>query len=449
NYTLRARLKDGAEVAGLDLSKVVEARIEVRNPTFLLEELRKRFLGLALKDTFNMRDSLPDNIEFVYGPPGTGKTTYLARNVLIPLMSGRDDLRVLVLAPTNKAADVLARKIVECSGGTDKCAGWLIRFGLTEDPLLEGSGIYKDKTFDYSSLSRSVMVTTIARFPYDYFMLSDGHKPLRSFDWDYVVFDEAAMISCAQIVYPLYKANPRKFVVAGDPHQIAPVLKADLWQDENIYSMVELESFKDPHTVPHDYEVTLLTTQYRSVPSIGRVYGELSYDGLLSSHRSESDADRRFLGKGLAEHPINVVSFPVSPYESVYKPKRIARKSAYHPYSALLTYELVRHLASRAGTLARDRTVSIGVVSPYRAQADMLSGLIAQLRLDQNVRVQAGTIHGFQGDECDVMIVVLNTPPSISAKPGMFLNKRNILNVSVSRARDSLILLVPDENTRG
>lgn len=448
SYTLRARLKDGADLRGIDLKKVDEARIEVRNPTFLLKELANRFDELGHEDSFNLRDNLPENIEFVFGPPGTGKTTHLARNVLIPLMMGDTDESILVLAPTNKAADVLANKVVECSGDINTCKEWLVRFGSTNDSFLEESGVFRDKTFDLSSLHRRVVITTVARYPYDYLMTDHGHEPIRDMEWDHIVIDEASMISCAQIAYPLYRAKPKTFVVAGDPHQIAPVLKVDLWEGENIYTMVGLNSFKDPATVPHRYKVTLLGTQYRSIPSIGSVFSEFSYDGMLSSARADADADRAYLGSPFSEHAINVVKFPVSTYESVCKSKRLSSKSAYHPYSALLAIELVRHISSVVRRDFQNRSVSIGLVTPYRAQADILSGLLAQLPLPNNVSAQAGTIHGFQGDECDVMIVVLNTPPQISANRGMFLNRRNIINVSISRARDSLIILAPDEETK-
>jgi hypothetical protein len=65
------------------------------------------------------------------------------------------------------------------------------------------------------------------------------------------------------------------------------------------------------------------------------------------------------------------------------------------------------------------------------------------------VEIQVGTIHGFQGDECDIIITVLNPPPTISASPQMFLNKQNILNVAISRARDYLIIVMPDDQTEG
>ena len=89
----------------------------------------------------------------------------------------------------------------------------------------------------------------------------------------------------------------------------------------------------------------------------------------------------------------------------------------------------------------------IGVIAPYRAQADMIDKLIASEKLPKEVDVQVGTIHGFQGDECDIIFAVFNTPPTISSSKDMFLNKKNIINVSISRARDYLFVVMPDDNT--
>ena len=63
------------------------------------------------------------------------------------------------------------------------------------------------------------------------------------------------------------------------------------------------------------------------------------------------------------------------------------------------------------------------------------------------VDVQVGTIHGFQGDECDIIFSIFNTPPTISDSKETFLNKRNIINVAISRARDYLFIVMPDDHT--
>ncbi|MBR1857861.1 MAG: hypothetical protein IJ803_12450 [Oribacterium sp.] len=77
----------------------------------------------------------------------------------------------------------------------------------------------------------------------------------------------------------------------------------------------------------------------------------------------------------------------------------------------------------------------------------MIDKLLASEQLPKTIDVQVGTIHGFQGDECDIIFSVFNTPPSISSSKEMFLNKKNIINVSISRARDYLFIVMPDDDT--
>lgn len=90
----------------------------------------------------------------------------------------------------------------------------------------------------------------------------------------------------------------------------------------------------------------------------------------------------------------------------------------------------------------------IGIICPYKAQAQLVDKIIAAQHISKpKIAVHCGTIHSFQGDECDIMINLFNPPMYISKSPNMFLNRRNIVNVAISRAKDYLILLVPDKNT--
>ena len=98
----------------------------------------------------------------------------------------------------------------------------------------------------------------------------------------------------------------------------------------------------------------------------------------------------------------------------------------------------------------KDKAASwnIGIICPYKAQAMLVDKIIAAQHIYRpNLKITCGTIHSFQGDECDIMINLFNPPNRISKSPNMFLNRQNIINVAVSRARDYLILLVPDEHT--
>jgi len=447
SYTLRVKLKNESDIASIDLSTVQVATIEAKSPVFLLEALREEFSALGFEETYDMQSNLCENIEFVFGPPGTGKTTHLARNVLLPLMQKENNCRVLVLTPTNKAADVLARRIMEVMDEDHSYEQWLIRFGATGDEEIEQSPVFHDKTFDIRSLSKSITITTIARFPYDFFMPQGSRLYLNAINWDYIVIDEASMIPIANIVYPLYKKEPKKFIIAGDPFQIEPIASVDLWKNENIYTLVKLESFVEPKTIPHQYKVELLTTQYRSVPDIGSIFSSFAYGGILKHYRASSSQRPLNLDNSIGIKTLNIIKYPVSRYESIYRAKRLQHSSSYQVYSALFTYEYICFLSRMIAKANPNEKFRIGVIAPYRAQADLIDKLLASEKLPKEVDVLVGTIHGFQGDECDIIFSVFNTPPTISNSNEMFLNKRNIINVSISRARDYLFVIMPDDDT--
>ena len=144
---------------------------------------------------------------------------------------------------------------------------------------------------------------------------------------------------------------------------------------------------------------------------------------------------------------LNIIKFPVSKYESIYKPKRLHHSSAYQIYSALFTFEFIQYLSKMIAEVNPDQNYKMGVIAPYRAQADLIEKLMNSTEYFNNIEIQIGTIHGFQGDECDIIFAVYNTPPSISTSKEMFLNKRNIINVSISRAKDYLFIIMPDDYT--
>ena len=449
-FSLLGKLESADELNGIDVGEVLEARIEVQNPSFLLRELLERFHELPFDEKFDMKAGLTPDIEFVFGPPGTGKTTHLAENVLIPRMRDAKKARVLVLTPTNKAADVLTTRIMDKMGEDTSYLDWLVRFGTSADEHIEKAGVWRDRSFDISALSHSVTVTTIARFAYDGFAGEHGKK-LRELKWDVIVFDEASMISLASIIYPLYRQKPQKFIIAGDPFQIEPIVAVEQWKDENIYTMVGLNkagSFAKPATEPHNYPVTNLEKQYRSIPAIGDVFSRFTYDGILKHHR-DVGTQCPLKVNGFDVQPINLIKFPVSKYESISRTKRLESGTPYQTYSALFTFEFVRWLAVQIQKDGAAKT-RIGVIAPYRAQANLLSRLNDSWAAKPDaVEIQVGTIHGFQGDECDIIIAVLNPPPTISRSPQMFLNKQNILNVAISRARDYLFIVMPDQETEG
>ena len=438
------KIKDTKQINNISLDKVTDVHITAKNPYFLLKELANGFKELGYSDDYDMKQHLTPQIEFIYGPPGTGKTTYLCEKYLLDWMTGSENLKILVLAPTNKAADVIVNRLMAIMGDDCSYRDWLIRYGSTSDEQIENSDVYKNRMCQFEKYSRSILVTTIARFPYDYFIHFDEKIYLKDIPWDFIVIDEASMIPLANIVYPLYKSKPKRFIIAGDPKQIQPIVTSNFWRDENIYSMVGLSSFVSPKTSINNYKVQTLCTQYRSIPCIGELFSWLTYDRVLK-HARNADSIKSLNLSDIVLNPLNIIEFPISKYDSIYKSKRLQNSSPYHIYSALFTYEFSYWLSNLLSNNNPGAHFSIGVISPYRIQASLVDKLLARTVLPDGIDVQADTIHGFQGDECDIIIALFNPPPTIS--DDCFLNNLNIINVAISRARDYLIILMPDNNT--
>lgn len=450
SFSLHLKLLRESDISALDYENISEASISAQSPVFLLQELQKQFDVLPLENKDNLKEKLCSNIDFVFGPPGTGKTTHLA-NKLLGLVNNNKDVNVLVLAPTNKAADVLTKRIVEKSDEKRvEYVKFLTRFGTTNDGSIEGKSIFKGRSFDPDKNCSNIVITTVARLPYDSCVIEGKpNKNIRDIRWDYIVVDEASMIPLINMVYLLYSQKPRKFIVAGDPFQIEPTMSEESWKKENIYTMVGLDkknSFTNPKTEPISYHVEKLVRQYRSVPSIGKVFSLLTYGGTLEHERDENSRMQFDDYDGLSIKPLNVVKFPMVKYESIYRSKKL-KGSSYQIYAALFTYEFTRHLANVISKKKPGENISIGIVSPYKAQADLIGNLLRSFNAPNGISIFCGTVHSFQGDECNIMLTVFNAPENITDSDKMFLNRQNIINVAISRARDALIVLMPNDKT--
>ncbi len=441
DYVLRLKCKN-EDIEAVDnllavAHQVYRAELKTDTPVKLIERLQAAYTELGYEDDFSMLENLNPTAKFVFGPPGTGKTTYLVKK-WINKIATHPTGKMLVLCPTNKAADVIAQRALEKINPAAHPETWIYRFVQTAEDALENHVCLRDSSI-YKQ-DKCCVISTIARFAYDGF---EGAK-LKDIDWDVIVIDEASMIPLAEIVYPLYKCENAQVVIAGDPFQIEPIVAEELWKEENIYKMIRLDNFQHPHTVPCDFDIVNLDTQYRAVPAIGRLYSEYAYDGAINSYRKQ-DSQRPLKLKGFNPKSVNFVMFPVN-RTSIYEP-HVVVNSNVHIYSALFAYEFIKYLASNIETQQDEKPWRIGVISPYRAQAEIINKLWEQrTELYSHVDVQIGTVHGFQGDECDIIVAVYN-PPARGMKRNagnVFVNKKNILNVAISRAQDYLFLLMPD-----
>ena len=458
---------------------IVQIRISFTPVFDLLEKLYKAFINRSNIHEWNdIADTLPP-LHFIYGPPGTGKTTSLC-SIIIDAIKHRHNANVLFLTPTNKASDVLCKKILLRSQDPDDLItkqlseldemGLSItikRLGKPTDPELEklDRDLYTDSLAKDDLLSSNVTASTIHRIPYYdvYDKNEDDNIALFKFEnhWDYIIFDESSMTSLPYIVFAilaLHKTNPNaKFIIAGDPKQIPPVIDINdkeleelEIQDENIYKMLGINSFNPNEQLLRNGDtIQNLDRQYRSIKKIGQLFSDLSYNSKLIHHRDELNIDAKPLPeefKKIISDNVTFLDIPIDRENSTFKINKLLY-SPYHTYSAILVAEIVKYFD---GLLIEKDFWSVGLITPYKAQAILLNKLITSYGISDRLKVYADTVHGFQGDECDIVFFIANPNNyDYTGHPKCLLSKEYIYNVAISRAKDYLIILHPFNAIKG
>lgn len=427
------------------------AEINYQPTIDLLHRLENAFIKLDTWDKISV--DFP-SIHYIYGPPGTGKTTTL-KNTINDLYSKNTDIKILVLAPTNKACDVLAEKLYE-NEFTE-----FIRLSSPTSEILPDD-FYKNSLNIQDIESKNVLISTIHRHSYFKVLTDHSEFYLYNFDkWDYVIVDEASMINLPYIVFSAMitkQSNSNsKIIIAGDPKQIPPVPELSdnereeiEIETENIYSMLGLNSFDEEiqkEEIRYADTVQNLKIQYRSVPEIGNLVSNFSYNNIVQNHRTSRS--KRELPEEIKKLLPNVITFLNVPLEKDNQLFSINKLiySSYHLYSCILVNEFISFFDKFNND---EKKWTIGIISPYKAQAVLANRLKAGLKLKSNIHIIADTVHGFQGDECDIVFYICNPSSySTSPHPRSLLSNDFIYNVAISRAKDYLIIVNPFEKLIG
>jgi hypothetical protein len=128
--------------------EIYRAELKTATPVRLIEKLQDAFFDLHLEDDYNMLENINPTIKFIFGPPGTGKTTHIVKN-WINQIAIRPRGKMLILCPTNKAADVVAQKAFAMLDPSSQPENWLFRFvASNEDSLQNHICMREDEVWD-------------------------------------------------------------------------------------------------------------------------------------------------------------------------------------------------------------------------------------------------------------------------------------------------------------
>ena len=474
----------------LALNRILAAEEEEEN--FSLGKKKRRGLRASQREAL---EKAGRQVFLIWGPPGTGKTFTLASIIAEHLAAGRT---VLALSNNNVAVDLLTLAIDDACKriGRDLQPEELIRTGrprletLLHDPgrahLLawtktleefrrmslalrsESNRIQarlntpgKAKEAEKKDLRRRLAEIELqvraleeerGRILTRYaenaicvcstFMSFLWNRLIRNRSYDITAVDEASTVPLAA-VSRLLEDDRRGFIFAGDFMQLPPISKAQnrskhakYWISRSIFNHV---GALDPHKrefLRAKGSLVLLKEQSRMRPAICEAVSRSFYGGELTPVDPPSPPP---VSSPIPKDPILIldpflIPLPEGDHLASRAPIKVhPRGRAWDRSASLIRATLRLYLEQAQETGWPEKILA---VTPFRAQAKLLAKLVEPLDPD---RIRTGTVHKMQGAEADLVFF----DPLEPLHPWLSRGKDapNLINVSLSRARQQLVLL--------
>lgn len=257
---------------------------------------------------------------------------------------------------------------------------------------------------------------------------------------DTVIIDEASQCDIVSIIPLLFRAKTA--VVVGDPQQLKPVHRMgkgvnmqlmrrhNLIEEQNIFSYSYLDSscFQLAASNPKCNGKVQLKDHYRCHPDIAYYFNDQFYGKSLRVLTNQTNLK---VPKG---YTVGLMWTDV-----VGETERVSTSGAICPAE-------ISAIVAEIKSLLNDRGFdgSIGVVSPFRIQADRIRDAVYREigeRKLADAKFVCSTADGFQGDERDVILMSCVYQPNLYDGGQWYLTDtetRNLWNVGVSRARAAL-----------
>jgi len=241
--------------------------------------------------------------------------------------------------------------------------------------------------------------------------------------FDVLLIDEAAQIDQLNAVNALTRA--KRVVICGDPHQLGHVsymsdddrrvlTRQELSEDEILdvgkHSLFDVGASRVPSLV--------LDEHFRSVPHIIEFSARRMY-------RDQLHVVGRKPSNEAADH-IHVTHVDGS------------------RNGDMVNVAEVEACISIAEELIAEGRDGIGFISPFAEQAQALEDAILerwQLEEIDAYGLRVATVHGFQGDEREVLIASWAIGPDEDETNWKYVNQPNLFNVMVTRARDQVYVV--------
>jgi len=259
--------------------------------------------------------------------------------------------------------------------------------------------------------------------------------PLTANMFELCIIDEASQCDIPSAFPVLFRA--KRAVIIGDPKQLGHVSSLSHQQELKIaeelsvvdllptWSYVSNSIYQTSEAAIFEIGSApiLLSEHYRSHPDIINFSNKVFYSDALVVRTNITSL--KCTAPGMFWHDVRVTVAP-------------RQKSAENSGEAVYILSLIEKWA-QSGML--DTVENIGIVTPFRRQADLIIELIADRDWPESLRrrITVGTVHTFQGDEADIVFFSTVVAPGIHPRKARWVSEsETLINVAVTRARGAL-----------
>lgn len=425
--------------------------------TFSFDPIRFPWLNPAQEQAVNNVLRAKD-VAIVHGPPGTGKTTTLVEAIYETL---RRENQVLVCAQSNMAVDWISERLVDRGVNVlrignptkvnDKMLSftyerrfadhpdypqlWSIREAIRK--LRQNRKRRRDEGYHQKIERLKSRATELEiRINAELFgearviastLAGSASRLLAGQKFGTLFIDEAAQALEPACWIAIRRAS--RVVLAGDHCQLPPTVKSiEALRGGLGTTLMERIVRQKPDVV------TLLKTQYRMNEQIMRFSSDWFYGGMV-----EATPQIRFRGILDFDNPMAWIDTADVEGKEEFVGESFGR---INRAEAQLTLDTLQEYFTKIGKQRiLDERIDVGVISPYRAQVQLLRRLIKKKEFFKPYRglISVNTVDGFQGQERDIIVISL-VRANADGQIG-FLSDLRRMNVAITRARMKLIIL--------
>ena len=425
--------------------------------TFSFDPIRFPWLNPAQEQAVNNVLRAKD-VAIVHGPPGTGKTTTLVEAIYETL---RRENQVLVCAQSNMAVDWISERLVDRGVNVlrignpvkvnDKMLSFTYERRFADHPdypqlwsiretirkLRQNRKRRRDDGYHQKMERLKSRATELEiRINAELFgearviastLTGSASRLLMGQKFGTLFIDEAAQALEEACWIAIRRAS--RVILAGDHCQLPPTVKSvEALRGGLGVTLMERIVRRKPDVV------TLLKTQYRMNETIMRFSSDWFYGGMV-----EAAPQIKYRGILDLDNPMMWIDTAEVEGKEEFVGESFGR---INRAEAQLTLDTLQGYFTKIGKQRiLDERIDVGVISPYRAQVQLLRRMVRKSEFFKPYRslISVNTVDGFQGQERDIIVISL-VRANADGQIG-FLSDLRRMNVAITRARMKLIIL--------